>query len=95
MDLLASIYNYCCNFRFIATLRGHVSAVYQLTWSSDSRMILSASKDSTLIVWDVTQRKMKKNLPGHLDEVFAVDWASDGQTCASGSKDKSVKLWRN
>jgi WD40 repeat protein len=36
--------------RFVATLRGHVGAVYRLTWSADSRMLISASKDSTVKV---------------------------------------------
>ena len=36
--------------RFVATLRGHVGAVYRLTWSADSRLLVSASKDSTLKV---------------------------------------------
>lgn len=39
--------------RFIATLRGHVAAVYRLSWSADSRMLVSASKDSTLKVGSV------------------------------------------
>ena len=30
--------------------RNHVSPVYQLAWSSDSRLLVSASKDSTLKV---------------------------------------------
>lgn len=33
---------------FVATLRAHVGPVYQLAWSSDSRLLVSASKDSTL-----------------------------------------------
>lgn len=36
--------------RFIASLRGHVGAVYRLAWSADSRMLVSASKDTTLKV---------------------------------------------
>ena len=56
--------------RFITSLRGHVGPVYQVCWSSDSRMLISASKDSTLKIWDVRTRKMKFELPGHLDEVF-------------------------
>ena len=35
---------------FVATLRGHVGAVYRLAWSADSRMVVSASKDGTLKV---------------------------------------------
>jgi len=56
-------------FRFIATLRGHVAPVYQICWSSDSRMLISASKDSTLKIWDIKTKKIKFDLPGHLDEV--------------------------
>jgi ribosome assembly protein 4 len=36
--------------KFVATLRGHVGPVYRLAWSADSRMLVSASKDSTLKV---------------------------------------------
>ena len=35
---------------FIGTLRGHVGPVYQISWSSDSRLLVSGSKDSTLKV---------------------------------------------
>jgi ribosome assembly protein 4 len=38
----------CC--RFVASLRGHVAAVYRLAWSADSRILISASKDTTLKV---------------------------------------------
>ena len=34
----------------MATLRGHVGAVYRVAWSADGRMLVSASKDSTLKV---------------------------------------------
>lgn len=36
--------------KFVATLRGHVGAVYQLAWSGDSRLLASGSKDSTVKV---------------------------------------------
>ena len=36
--------------RFLTTLRGHISAVYQIAWSSDSRLLCSGSSDSTLKV---------------------------------------------
>ena len=79
-------------FRFIASLRGHVAEVYQVVWSSDSRMILSCSKDSTIKLWDIKTKKMKMELPGHLDEVFTVDWSPSGDKAASGSKDKTLKM---
>ena len=32
-------------------------------------MLISASKDSTLKIWDIKTKKIKFDLPGHLDEV--------------------------
>ena len=81
--------------KFCVTLRGHVGAVYQLCWSSDSRLLASGSKDSTIKVWEVKTRKLKEDLPGHADEVFAVDWSPDGRHVASGGKDRNLKMWRN
>jgi len=81
------------DIRFIATLRGHVAAVYQCSWSSDSRLLVSSSKDTTLKVWDIKTRKLKHDLPGHDDEVYTVDWSPDGQQVASGGKDKKVRIF--
>lgn len=81
------------NGRFIASLRGHVAPVYQCSWSSDSRLLVSSSKDTTLKVWDIKTRKLKHDLPGHDDEVYAVDWSPDGQQVVSGGKDKKVRLF--
>ena len=56
---------------------------------------MSASKDTTLKVWDVATGKLKEDLPGHQDEVYAVDWAPDGERVGSGGKDRQVRLWRH
>jgi ribosome assembly protein 4 len=69
-----------------------VQAVYQLSFSADSRLLVSGSADSTLKVWDLKKGKLHVDLPGHADEVFAVDWSPDGQMVASGGKDRILKL---
>ncbi|KAK2464037.1 hypothetical protein APHAL10511_003981 [Amanita phalloides] len=79
--------------KFVATLRGHVGAVYRLAWSADSRMVVSASKDSTLKIWDLKTYKLKTDMPGHTDEVYCVDFVAD--KVVSGGRDKTVKIWRN
>ena len=63
-------------------------------FSTDSRLILSCSKDSTCKVYSIKQQKLLRELPGHADEVYTVDWSLDGEFGASGSKDRLVKLWR-
>lgn len=60
--------------RYLASLRGHVSAVYQIAWSADSRLLVSGSSDSTLKVWDVKAQKLAADLPGHADEVRLTAW---------------------
>nr|CAD7269079.1 unnamed protein product [Timema shepardi] len=77
---------------FIASLRGHVQAVYQVAWSADSRLLVSGSSDSTLKVWSTKSKKLEIDLPGHADEVYAVDWSPDGARVASGGKDKVLRL---
>ena len=66
----------------------------QVAWSSDSRLFVSGSRDSTLKLWSVRTRKLLVDLPGHADEVYSVDWSPDGATIASGGKDRLLKLWR-
>lgn len=57
--------------RYLMSLRGHVSSVYQVAWSADSRLLVSGSSDSTLKVWDIKTGKLNMDLPGHADEVKA------------------------
>jgi ribosome assembly protein 4 len=63
------------------------------SWSADSRLLVSGSKDSTMKMWDMKTLKLREDLPGHADEVFAVDWSPDGEKVASGGKDRVLKLW--
>jgi len=79
----------------MSALRAHVQAVYQVCWSSDSRFLVTSSKDSTIKLWDVSTGKMVHDLPGHADEVYAVDWSPDGTFVASGGKDRVLKIWRH
>lgn len=53
-------------------------------------MVISASKDSTLKIWDLRTNKIKTDLPGHTDEVYCVDWVAD--KVVSGGRDKTVKM---
>lgn len=73
--------------------RSHVESVYQIAFSPDFRLLVSASKDSTLKVWDLKTGKRMIELPGHADEVYAVEWSPDGTRVASGSKDRKIKIW--
>ncbi len=83
-----------CPFpRYLASLRGHVQRVYQVAWSSDSRLLCSGSADSTLKLWDVKTRKLLYDLPGHADEVRAYRYrAKKSETTCTGEKNAVLIL---
>lgn len=49
-----------------------MAPIYQCAFSADSRLLVTASKDTTLKVWSMATYKLSVDLPGHQDEVFAV-----------------------
>ena len=72
-----------------------MGAVYQLAWSPDSRMVASASKDSTVKIWGIHKKGLLVDLPGHADQVYTIDWSPDGNKMASGGRDRILNIWRN
>ncbi|KAF6719777.1 Guanine nucleotide-binding protein G(I)/G(S)/G(T) subunit beta-1 [Oryzias melastigma] len=44
------------------TLRGHLAKIYAMHWGTDSRLLVSASQDGKLIIWDsYTTNKVNPN----------------------------------
>lgn len=79
--------------RRIASLRGHMSSVNALAWSSDSRHLISASSDQTAIIWDVERRHCRALLRGHKDSVRGCAWAPNAAIVATASGDTTAMLW--
>ncbi|CAI2175514.1 10951_t:CDS:10 [Funneliformis geosporum] len=81
------------------TLEGHSNWVTAIaTTSENPDMILSASRDKTIIVWNLTRDETnygvpKKALTGHNHFVQDVVISSDGQFALSASWDKTLRLW--
>lgn len=84
-----------------ATLKGHNGWVTQIaTTPQDPNQILSASRDKTLILWELNKTDDESNygvpkrcLTGHNHFVSDVVMSSDGQFALSGSWDKTLRLW--
>lgn len=83
------------------TLKGHNGWVTQITTTpQDPNQILSASRDKTLILWELNGQGddgnygvPKRCLTGHNHFVSDVVMSSDGQFALSGSWDKTLRLW--
>jgi len=81
------------------TLTGHGGWVTALATSMEvPDMLLSASRDKSLIVWTLTREDekfgvAKRRLKGHSHYVQDVAISSDGQFALSGSWDGTLRLW--
>lgn len=80
------------------TLQGHTDWVTTLTTSPVGNLLLSGSRDKSLIMWELTRDEShygipKKALKGHSHFISDVVMSSDGQFALSGSWDTTLRLW--
>eukprot|EP00567_Pseudictyota_dubia_P000368 CAMPEP_0197464222 /NCGR_PEP_ID=MMETSP1175-20131217/63901_1 /TAXON_ID=1003142 /ORGANISM="Triceratium dubium, Strain CCMP147" /LENGTH=314 /DNA_ID=CAMNT_0043000179 /DNA_START=33 /DNA_END=977 /DNA_ORIENTATION=- len=81
------------------TLTGHAGWITAIaTTDQDTDMVLTASRDKTLIMWKITGDAEEYGIPerslsGHSHFVQDVVISSDGQFALSGSWDGTLRLW--
>jgi WD40 repeat protein len=71
----------------------HSSYVLGLSFSKDSRVLISSGMDNLVKLWAVPDWTLVRTLEGHAKSVNAIDLSPDGRTLATGSSDTTVKLW--
>ena len=73
---------------------GHTQSVNSVSFSSDSRTLVSSSGDKTVRLWDVETGKPLKTLIGHTSSVKYVSFSPNNHILASGGKYKDeIRLW--
>uniref|UniRef100_M8B3K4 WDR5-like beta-propeller domain-containing protein n=1 Tax=Aegilops tauschii TaxID=37682 RepID=M8B3K4_AEGTA len=90
----------------IANLRGHTQGVSDLSWSTDSNYLCSASDDRTLRIWDIRSilsgpkpadpnaDRCIRVLKGHANFVFSANFnPQTSSQVASGGFDCTVRIW--
>ncbi|MBS1967584.1 MAG: protein kinase [Chloroflexi bacterium SZAS-1] len=74
-------------------LTGHSGPVMSVAVSPDGTQALSASRDNTIILWDLKTGTRLRTLEGHTDDVFTIAWSHSGRLAVSGAKDDTMILW--
>jgi len=74
-------------------LEGHNDEVWNVSFSPDGKYLASGSKDSTSIIWDTSNFKIKCTLEGHTDAISNMYWSPDSTRLLTCSNDKTIKLW--
>lgn len=82
------------NFNNVETVdNAHHDALRDLAWCPSDAKFLSGSDDTTLKVFDFTQRQAELVLTGHGWDIKSCDWHPVKGLLVSGSKDHQVKFW--
>ncbi|KAN0075720.1 WD40-repeat-containing domain protein [Elaphomyces granulatus] len=76
----------------IAGLDSHVSVVRGLSFSPAENALLSASRDKTIIIWDVRTWKIRRIIPA-LESVEAAGFISDTALCFTGGEKGRLRVW--
>lgn len=75
-----------------AVLDSHVSVVRSLAFSSAQNVLVSGSRDKTLIIWDSRAWKIKRTI-ATLEGIESVGFVCDGQIIYAGGENGRVRLW--
>lgn len=59
----------------------------------DGKLAVSASRDETLMVWDLETGWDLCTIKGHQGPVLSVAMAPDGKRLVSASNDRTLKVW--
>ena len=76
----------------ISTLDSHVSVVRGLHFSSKHNLLLSASRDKTVIFWDASSWKVKKVVP-ILEGIEAAGFLNDDISFFTGGEHGKLRVW--
>ena len=78
----------------IYEFKEHTDSVQAVHFSRNRTELVSASLDSTAILWSLVGEGGKLHPPAqHKAPVYAVKFSPDGNTFATGSADKLIQLW--
>jgi WD40 repeat protein/Tfp pilus assembly protein PilF len=77
---------------FVRSFMSSNYGVRSMTFTPDGKMLLTASGDGTLKLWDASTGESLRALPGHTGEVAGVGVTPDGHQAVSAG-DHTIRVW--
>ena len=79
----------------LISLKGHISYISALSFSSDGLKMASASRDQTVIIWDLLSKREERTMRDcHKDWITACAFSdASSDTLITASNDFNLKLW--
>lgn len=78
----------------ISELKGHSASIMCCRFSSNGKLLVTASGDKTVILWNMVTRTMKVKLIGHQRYVTSCGFSTCNNYVASGSNDRTIHIWK-
>lgn len=78
----------------IHTLLGHSGPVNAAAVSETSGLLLTASEDGSIRLWQVPEEADDTHIPRSSAAITAVAWAPDGSVAVSGNQAGELTLWQ-
>ena len=72
---------------------GHAGQINAVAFSSDGRLLATASDDSSIGIWDLASGKVVGHLMGHNGPVYSVAFTPEGHGLVSGGMDTTALVW--
>ena len=79
--------------KVIHSISGHEEIISQIKYSPDGKLLVSASWDKTIKLWNADNGELVDTLKGHRDGINSIVFTPDSKILISGSEDKTIKLW--
>lgn len=76
----------------IHTFKEHTDEVHSISFNPNTDKFISGSKDESIIIWDLIERKSIKTLKRHYATIYELEYTADGEKFVSGG-DKSINIW--
>lgn len=85
--------NVCAQKPELVLPLGHSSIIHDIVVLPDNQYALTASRDKTIKLWNVIEKKEIRSYEQHEDAVHALAISANGKFFFSASADQTIKLW--